>query len=89
MPFTRVRRTYPQTDRRFTRDSFELAYAEDFGGNEVLRLLEERKALSGLHYILETVAVPSTIASNGSGFQAMLLSRCGGQSRTKIARGKI
>jgi hypothetical protein len=55
MPFTRVRRTYPQTDRRFTRDSFELAYAEDFGGNEVLRLLEERKALSGLHYIRETV----------------------------------
>ena len=35
--------------------SFEVAYAEDFGGNEVLRLLEERKALSGLHYILVIV----------------------------------
>lgn len=35
--------------------SFKVAYAEDFGGNEVLQLLEERKALSGLHYILEIV----------------------------------
>jgi len=34
-----------------------LAYPEDLGGGAVLSLLEERKALSGLHHILETTGV--------------------------------
>ena len=34
--------------------TFELAYPEDLGGGEVLSLLEQGKALSGLHHILET-----------------------------------
>ncbi|HET9917821.1 MAG TPA: hypothetical protein VFQ89_11990, partial [Candidatus Binatia bacterium] len=37
--------------------TFELAYPEDLGGGAVLSLLEERKALSGLHHILETPAL--------------------------------
>jgi len=37
--------------------TFELAYPEDLGGGEVLSHLEERKALSGLHHILETPAL--------------------------------
>src|SRR2546429_6665951 len=37
--------------------TFELAYPDDLGGGGVLSLLEERKALSGLHHILETPAL--------------------------------
>ena len=37
--------------------TFELAYPDDLGGGEVLSLLEKRKALSGLHHILETPAL--------------------------------
>src|SRR5262245_62553338 len=37
--------------------TFELAYPDDLGGGAVLSLLEERKAISGLHHILETPAL--------------------------------
>ena len=55
--------------------TFELAYPEDLGGGEVLRLLEERKALSGLHHILETPAlVQKAIEAERLGFDAVLQS---------------
>jgi allantoin racemase len=55
--------------------SFELAYPEDLGGGEVLSLLEERKALSGLHHILETPAlVKKAIEAEQRGFDAVIQS---------------
>jgi allantoin racemase len=54
---------------------FELAYPEDLGGGEVLSLLEERKALSGLHHILETPAlVKKIIEAERAGFDAVIQS---------------
>src|SRR5919197_3752001 len=54
---------------------FELAYPEDLGGGEVLSLLEERKALSGLHHILETPAlVQKAIEAERMGFDAVIQS---------------
>lgn len=55
--------------------TFELAYPEDLGGGEVLRLLEERKALSGLHHIVETPAlVKKALEAERSGFDAIMQS---------------
>jgi Asp/Glu/hydantoin racemase len=55
--------------------TFELAYPEDLGGGEVLSLLEERKALSGLHHILETPAlVKKAIEAEQQGFDAVMQS---------------
>ena len=55
--------------------TFELAYPEDLGGGAVLSLLEERKALSGLHHILETPAlVQKAIEAERSGFDAVIQS---------------
>ena len=55
--------------------TFELAYPEDLGGGEVLNLLEERKALSGLHHILETPAlVQKAIEAERLGFDAVIQS---------------
>ncbi len=55
--------------------TFELAYPEDLGGGEVLSLLEERKALSGLHHILETPAlVKKAIEAERLGFDAVIQS---------------
>ena len=55
--------------------TFELAYPEDLGGGEVLRLLEERKALSGLHHILETPAlVKKALEAEQLGFDAVIQS---------------
>jgi Asp/Glu/hydantoin racemase len=55
--------------------TFELAYPEDLGGGEVLSLLEERKALSGLHHILETPAlVKKAIEAERLGFDAVMQS---------------
>jgi allantoin racemase len=55
--------------------TFELAYPEDLGGGAVLSLLEERKALSGLHHILETPAlVQKAIEAERSGFDAIIQS---------------
>lgn len=55
--------------------TFELAYPEDLGGGEVLTLLEERKALSGLHHILETPAlVKKAIEAEHLGFDAVMQS---------------
>jgi allantoin racemase len=54
---------------------FELAYPGDLGGGEVLSLLEERKALSGLHHILETPAlVKKAIEADRKGFDAVIQS---------------
>jgi allantoin racemase len=54
---------------------FEIAYPEDLGGGEVLRLLEKRKALSGLHHILETPAlVKKAIEAERGGFDALVQS---------------
>lgn len=54
---------------------FELAYPEDLGGGDVLSLLEERKALSGLHHILETPAlVKKAIEAAQLGFDAVIQS---------------
>ena len=54
---------------------FELAYPEDLGGGEVLALLEQRKALSGLHHILETPAlVKKAIEAEQIGFDAVIQS---------------
>jgi allantoin racemase len=54
---------------------FELAYPEDLGGGEVLSLLEERKALSGLHHILETPAlVKKAMEAERNGFDAVIQS---------------
>ena len=55
--------------------TFELAYPDDLGGGEVLSLLEERKALSGLHHILETPAlVQKAIEVERLGFDAVMQS---------------
>src|SRR5918999_2426715 len=55
--------------------TFELAYPEDLGGGGVLSLLEERKALSGLHHILETPAlVKKAIEAERQGFDAVIQS---------------
>ncbi|MGZ8424120.1 MAG: aspartate/glutamate racemase family protein [Candidatus Binatia bacterium] len=55
--------------------TFELAYPEDLGSGAVLRLLEERKALSGLHHILETPAlVKKAIEAERQGFDAVIQS---------------
>jgi allantoin racemase len=55
--------------------TFELAYPEDLGGGEVLSLLEERKALSGLHHILETPAlVKKAVEAERQGFDAVIQS---------------
>jgi allantoin racemase len=55
--------------------TFELAYPDDLGGGAVLSLLEERKALSGLHHILETPAlVQKAIDAERSGFDAVMQS---------------
>src|SRR3970282_2065616 len=55
--------------------TFELAYPEDLGGGEVLALLEQRKALSGLHHILETPAlVKKAIDAERQGFDAVMQS---------------
>src|SRR5262249_27305242 len=55
--------------------TFELAYPEDLGGGAGLSLLEERKALSGLHHILETPAlVQKAIESERLGFDAVMQS---------------
>src|SRR3972149_989614 len=51
---------------------FELGYPEDLGGGEVLSLLEQRKALSGLHHILETPAlVKKPTGGQPGGFDAV------------------
>lgn len=53
----------------------ELHYPDDLGGGEVLRHLEQRKALSGLHHILETPAlVQKIIEAERSGFDAVVQS---------------
>jgi hypothetical protein len=53
--------------------TFELAYPEDLGGGEVLSLLEERKALSGLHHILEAPALlQKASASHNLRFAAVI-----------------
>lgn len=55
--------------------TFELAYPEDLGGGAVLSLLEERKALSGLHHILETPAlVKKAVEAEQKGFDAVIQS---------------
>jgi allantoin racemase len=55
--------------------TFELAYPEDLGGGAVLSLLEERKALSGLHHILETPAlVKKAIEAEQQGFDGVIQS---------------
>ena len=55
--------------------SFDLAYPEDLGGGAVLSLLEERKALSGLHHILETPAlVKKAVEAEQAGFDAVIQS---------------
>jgi allantoin racemase len=55
--------------------TFELVYPEDLGGGGVLSLLEERKALSGLHHILETPAlVKKAIEAERQGFDAVIQS---------------
>jgi allantoin racemase len=55
--------------------TFDLAYPEDLGGGDVLSLLEERKALSGLHHILETPAlVKKAIEAERLGFDAVMQS---------------
>ena len=54
---------------------FELAYPDDLGGSGVLKLLEERKALSGLHHIIETPAlVKKAIEAERQGFDAVIQS---------------
>jgi Asp/Glu/hydantoin racemase len=55
--------------------TFELAYPDDLGGGAVLSLLEERKALSGLHHILETPAlVKKALEAERLGFDAVIQS---------------
>jgi Asp/Glu/hydantoin racemase len=55
--------------------TFDIAYPEDLGGGAVLSLLEERKALSGLHHILETPAlVKKAIEAEHRGFDAVIQS---------------
>src|SRR4030095_3848957 len=55
--------------------TFELAYPEDLGGGGVLSVLEQRKALSGLHHIVETPAlVKKAIEAERQGFDAVIQS---------------
>lgn len=55
--------------------SVEMHYPDDLGGGAVLRQLEERKALSGLHHILETPAlVQKIIEAERAGFDAVVQS---------------
>ncbi len=55
--------------------TFEIAYPEDLGGGEVLSLLEQRKALSGLHHIVETPAlVKKAVEAERLGFDALIQS---------------
>lgn len=55
--------------------TFDLAYPDDLGGGDVLSFLEERKALSGLHHILETPAlVKKAIEAERLGFDAIIQS---------------
>jgi len=55
--------------------TFEFAYPDDLGGGAVLALLEERKALSGLHHILETPAlVKKAIEAEQKGFDGVIQS---------------
>ena len=55
--------------------TFEQVYPEDLGSGAVLSLLEERKALSGLHHILETPAlVKKAIEAEQQGFDAVIQS---------------
>ena len=55
--------------------TFELAYPDDLGGGEVLSLLEQGKALSGLHHILETPAlVKKAIEAEQLQFDAVIQS---------------
>jgi allantoin racemase len=66
----RLLRSYASPDT-----TFELAYPEDLGGGAVLSLLEERKALSGLHHILETPAlVKKAIEAERDGFDGVIQS---------------
>jgi Asp/Glu/hydantoin racemase len=67
---TKLLKSYASPDT-----TFELAYPEDLGSGDVLRLLEERKALSGLHHILETPAlVKKAIEAERQGFDAVIQS---------------
>src|SRR5206468_12882873 len=53
--------------------TFELAYPDDLGGGEVLSLLEEWKALSGLHHALETPGlVQKAIEAERLGFDDVM-----------------
>ena len=55
--------------------SIEIHYPADLGGGAVLRQLEQRKALSGLHHILETPAlVKKIIEAERDGFDAVVQS---------------
>jgi allantoin racemase len=55
--------------------TFELAYPDDLGGGQVLNLLEEKKALSGLHHIVETPAlVQKALEAERQGFDAVIQS---------------
>jgi len=55
--------------------TFELAYPEDLGGSGILKLLEQRKALSGLHHIVETPAlVKKAIEAERQGFDGVIQS---------------
>lgn len=55
--------------------TIELHYPDDLGGGEVLRQLESRKALSGLHHVLETPAlVKKAIEAERAGFDAVVQS---------------
>lgn len=55
--------------------TIEIHYPDDLGGGEVLRYLEQRKNLSGLHHILETPAlVKKIIEAERAGFDAVIQS---------------
>ena len=55
--------------------TIEIHYPEDLGGGGVLRHLEQRRVLSGLHHILETPAlVKKIVEAEGSGFDAVVQS---------------
>lgn len=55
--------------------TIEIHYPDDLGGGEVLRHLEQRKNLSGLHHILETPAlVKKIIEAERAGFDAVVQS---------------
>jgi allantoin racemase len=55
--------------------TIEYHYPDDLGGGPALRLLEEKRNLSGLHHILETPAlVQKIIEAERSGFDAVVQS---------------